>query len=506
MPPTASCLRVTSDAVQRWDPSTHTVSAEVVLQPDVVAVQPATASLTVARVTGLDDSRITSDADAVTVAYHRSRTQYKVPVHACGTENVVVAALSTGSVIDDVTLAAGDRVLLRGQEDPDENGIYVVGATPGTTVRANDMPSGSHAFGMLVYALTNPKPLNASLNANRFYLCTSNTAVRAGEAPILFDEVNLSGGGHGLGASLVHVRAAALAPVDPVPPPAGTVLDGTVALATGDWVLLTAQTDPVANGLYVVGGDRAPGLVANGVTDASGAVVFVTEGAVAGGRLYLCTNPTAGGMVGTDALTFVPVAHAPPHLAAEGLVVDNARQALAVDFAVVPGLARGNTFTGAANTFAGRLVVGDATPATSQSAAAVVVAGGLAVGGSVYCASTYNMSDAQLKDDVRPVENATDLLEGVRGCTFRWNKHPDNVRHGRADTWSLGCIAQDVHAAGGAAALCVGRDPHTGLLAVDYPKLVPLLLEGLRDVRRRCDNLERTRDREPKRRRRCRSV
>ena len=63
----------------------------------------------------------------------------KQAVRAATTANIVIAtALNSGDVIDGVTLANGDRVLVKNQSAPEENGIYVAGVTP---ARASDFDS-----------------------------------------------------------------------------------------------------------------------------------------------------------------------------------------------------------------------------------------------------------------------------------------------------------------------------------------------------------------------------
>ncbi len=70
----------------------------------------------------------------------RPPSQWLNPVRVASTANVVLATLAAGSSIDGQTLAEGDRVLLRAQTDPIENGIYVMqAAAPG--VRSSDMSS-----------------------------------------------------------------------------------------------------------------------------------------------------------------------------------------------------------------------------------------------------------------------------------------------------------------------------------------------------------------------------
>lgn len=128
----------------------------------------------------------------------------------------------------------------------------------------------------------------------------------------------------------------------------------------------------------------------------------------------------------------------------------------------------------------------------SQNSGALVVTGGLGVGGNLYCGSTFNMSDASLKEGMEPISEPWNLLDRMRGYTFWWNNHPENQRFGRCGQRAVGCRAQDIRDAGEYGRLCVSEDPATGLLAVDYTKLVPLLMEGMHSLREQCNRLEDT--------------
>jgi len=52
--------------------------------------------------------------------------------------NVTISGIENGDTIGNVIVSTDDRVLLTAQTDATENGIYVVGATAGTTVRSTD--------------------------------------------------------------------------------------------------------------------------------------------------------------------------------------------------------------------------------------------------------------------------------------------------------------------------------------------------------------------------------
>src|SRR5438034_6943570 len=79
---------------------------------------------------------------------HRSQT-WKRWCRAATTANITIAtALNNGDSLDGVTLATGDRVLVKDQSTDSQNGIYVVDVTP---VRAYDLSTDDPSFGFLVY-------------------------------------------------------------------------------------------------------------------------------------------------------------------------------------------------------------------------------------------------------------------------------------------------------------------------------------------------------------------
>lgn len=86
----------------------------------------------------------TASSDAATKLYVDSAVNglsWKQPVRVASTANVAIATgLENGDSIDGVTLATGNRVLLKNQTAPEENGIYVVVAS-GAASRSSDMDS-----------------------------------------------------------------------------------------------------------------------------------------------------------------------------------------------------------------------------------------------------------------------------------------------------------------------------------------------------------------------------
>ena len=86
----------------------------------------------------------TSDADAATKAYVDAATaglNVHAAVQAATTANITLAsALENGDTLDGVTLATGNRVLVKNQTDKTQNGVYVVKAS-GAPDRATDYDS-----------------------------------------------------------------------------------------------------------------------------------------------------------------------------------------------------------------------------------------------------------------------------------------------------------------------------------------------------------------------------
>lgn len=85
---------------------------------------------------------------------------WKVPVDAATTENIVLSGLQT---IDNVMVKVDDRVLVKDQDNPAENGVYIVKETD--WVRSND----SDTELKLIYSLYFVK--NGLINRNKGWVC-----------------------------------------------------------------------------------------------------------------------------------------------------------------------------------------------------------------------------------------------------------------------------------------------------------------------------------------------
>lgn len=95
----------------------------------------------------------TAATDAATKQYVDNTAaglNWKARVRAASTANVAVAsALINGASMDGVTLATGDRVLLKDQTTASENGIYIVVAS-GAASRATDADTSAEVRNLIV--------------------------------------------------------------------------------------------------------------------------------------------------------------------------------------------------------------------------------------------------------------------------------------------------------------------------------------------------------------------
>lgn len=89
-------------------------------------------------------------------------------------------------------------------------------------------------------------------------------------------------------------------------------------------------------------------------------------------------------------------------------------------------------------------------------------------------------SDARLKNDIAPLQGALQKLLQIGGIEFTWN---DGAKKGERD---IGVIAQDVEKVL-PEAVSTGAD---GLKAVDYARLVPVLINAIREQQEQIDFLK----------------
>ena len=94
----------------------------------------------------------------------------------------------------------------------------------------------------------------------------------------------------------------------------------------------------------------------------------------------------------------------------------------------------------------------------------------------------YSTSDERLKDNVTPIDDPLAKVISISGNTFNWNSA--SQYEGKDDT---GVIAQEVEKLDLPGVTTIRDD---GTHAVRYEKLVPLLIEAIKELSVKVDNLE----------------
>jgi len=87
-------------------------------------------------------------------------------------------------------------------------------------------------------------------------------------------------------------------------------------------------------------------------------------------------------------------------------------------------------------------------------------------------------SDERLKDNITRIDNPLEKVLSISGNTFDWNEKSNKTGH------DVGLIAQEIEKILPEAVTT--RD--NGYLAVDYHKIVPLLVEAIKELSRKVDD------------------
>ena len=131
----------------------------------------------------------TQAQDAATKAYVDATKQglsVKDSVRAATTANITIAtALNNGDTLDGVTLATGDRILVKNQSTGSENGIYVVAASP---ARAVDMDASSEIAGG-VFTFTE----EGTVNSDSGWVLTTDGAITLDTTSLSFTQFSGAG-------------------------------------------------------------------------------------------------------------------------------------------------------------------------------------------------------------------------------------------------------------------------------------------------------------------------
>ena len=151
----------------------------------------------------------------------------------------------------------------------------------------------------------------------------------------------------------------------------------------------------------------------------------------------------------------------------------------------------------------GTLTVDSSTNSSSKDTGALVLtAGGLGVEGNIYNGGNivasgninaggdvvaFSSSDINLKKDISPIQNALDMINSISGNTFTWNVGMTDLAPYENGTKDTGILAQEVEALGLPG---VTKTRGDGVKAVRYDRLIPVLIEAVKELTAKVKSLE----------------
>jgi hypothetical protein len=114
------------------------------------------------------------------------------------------------------------------------------------------------------------------------------------------------------------------------------------------------------------------------------------------------------------------------------------------------------------------------TPLAIATTGNVTVGGDFSATGNV---TAYSASDKRLKENITPITNPIDKLMALSGNTFKWTEDFYATQdQSLFKEYDVGVIAQEVQSVLPEAV----NERDNGMLAVDYAKLIPLLIECIK--------------------------
>ena len=226
----------------------------------------------------------------------------KLPVRAATTANIATLAGGAPSTLDGVSLASGDRILVKDQTTASQNGIYVVttlgtGAN-GTWSRATDADSVGELFAGMLVAVA-----EGTVSADSVWELTTNAPITLGTTALSFKRIDVSAAFSG-GASVSVTNTTSTVSVSFTAKSSGVLMAiGTgastlsTASGTGSISVTNATQQSNTNNAQVMGSNNTIFTDTYTGTVAAGASVTAS---------FTITIPSSATIVSSIACVFIP--------------------------------------------------------------------------------------------------------------------------------------------------------------------------------------------------------
>lgn len=313
-------------------------------------------------------------------------------------------------------------------------------------------------------------------------------------------------------------------------------IDG-ISLVSGNRVLVKNQSTPASNGIYVVSsGAWSRSQDANSSIKISGSIVNVQAGSTNGGTQYTTTfkatddigvsnmtwNPVVTGSIVSGVTSFrTNMSGLTPSTDTGGAVVLSGTlgtanggtglttvgtngQVLTSNGTsltwATPAAGGVSSITGTANQVIASASTGAVTLSLPQSIGTSSNVSFGTITGTTILATTvlrssgdvvaFFSSDARLKENVVPIDNALHLLSQIRGVRYDWTDEAIEKKGGEDGYFvrkkDVGVIAQEVEAI---LPEIVAENPE-GIKGVKYERLIALLIEAVKELKAEVDALK----------------
>ena len=148
-----------------------------------------------------------------------------------------------------------------------------------------------------------------------------------------------------------------------------------------------------------------------------------------------------------------------------------------------------NIHTGATPTFASLTTSGNVSgsAASTGSFGHLVIAKDAHIGEDLLADGdvvAYNSSDMRLKNNLQVIGGALDKIDGINGYEFDWNEQsPEWARERGHDVGVVAQEIQKIHPE-------IVEERKNGYLGVDYKRLVPLLIQSIKELKQEVEELK----------------